>query len=271
MRLPPALGFVTPATLFAISLASNLATTSCASGSDSAPDRVVVDQPIDIKVAGSPLLTFHVQSLDTSAGQRLGVFAHNTGSRTINSATYVLRLHDHEAARGIVFEYMGMIGALATGSKSQLVKLDTGVVFSGTDSLATDQSDLLQVIRVDATSFVGSNPFAGLYHGTLTAPGAAPMSMSGTVAFDGQTYFSIDGGLNVGGGASVIRGTLESTGHFAGSAIRSDSLAVAVVANGASALPLASTADGKLAGTLNVIAAEGPPFAIVLDLDRRTQ
>jgi hypothetical protein len=267
MRLPP--------TRLVISLVALLATTaavgSCSNDSDSsAPDRVVVDQPIDIKVAGSPLLTFHVQSLDTSAGPRLGVFAHNTGSRTINSATYVLRLRDHEAGRGIVFEYMGMVGALATGAKSPLVRLDTGVVLSGKDNLAIDQSDLLQVIRVDATSFVGSNPFAGLYHGTLAA-GGTTLSTSGTVAFDGQTYLTIDGGLNVGGGANIIRGNLESTGHFAGSAIRSDSLAVAVVANAASAPPLASTSDGKLAGTLNVIAAEGPPFEIVLDLDRRTQ
>jgi hypothetical protein len=246
---------------------------ACSSdGSDSvAVDRAIIDQPIDIKVAGSPLLTFHVQSLETRDGARLGVFAHNTGSRTINSATYVLRLRDHESGRGIVFEYMGMIGALATGAKSPLVKLDTGVVLSGTDNLAIDHSDLLQVIRLDATSFVASNPFSGLYHGKVAAPGGNTMSMSGTVAFDGQTYLSIDGGLNVGGGASVIRGMLDPTGHFAGSAIRTDSLAVAVVANGAAAPPLATTADGKLAGTLNVIGADGPPFDIAIDLDRRTQ
>jgi hypothetical protein len=183
----------------------------------------------------------------------------------------VLRLRDHESGRGIVFEYMGMIGALATGAKSPLVKLDTGVVLSGTDNLAIDHSDLLQVIRLDATSFVASNPFSGLYHGTVAAPGGNPMSMSGTVAFDGQTYLSIDGGLNVGGGASVIRGMLDPTGHFAGSAIRTDSLAVAVVASGAAGPPLATTADGKLAGRLNVIGAEGAPFEIAIDLDRRTQ
>jgi hypothetical protein len=249
-----------------------VAITGCSSAPDSvAVDRAIIDQPIDIKVAGSPLLTFHVQSLETRDGARLGVFAHNTGSRTINSATYVLRLRDHESGRGIVFEYMGMIGALATGAKSPVVKLDTGVVLSGTDNLAIDHSDLLQVIRLDATSFVASNPFSGLYHGTVAAPGGNPMSMSGTVAFDGQTYLSIDGGLNVGGGASVIRGMLDPAGRFAGSAIRTDSLAVAVVANAAPIMPLATTGDGKLAGSLNVIGADGPPFEIAIDLDRRTQ
>jgi hypothetical protein len=270
MRLQPSSRLVTPAAIVAFAALAALPACSSEPSGPVALDRAVIDQPIDVKVAGSPLLTFHVQSLETRDGPRLGVFAHNTGSRTINSATYVLRLRDHETGRGIVFEYMGMIGALATGAKSPLVKLDTGVVLSSTDTLA-DHSDLLQVIRLDATSFVASNPFSGLYHGTLAAPGGSVMSMSGTVAFDGQTYLSIDGGLNVGGGASVIRGTLDPTGHFAGSAIRTDSIAVAVVANGGMIPPLATTNDGKLAGMLNVIGAEGPAFPITIDLDRRTQ
>jgi hypothetical protein len=269
MRLPSALRFVSSATA-ALATCALVACSSDPSG-PVAVDRPLIDQVIDVKVAGSPLLTFHVQSLETREGKRLGVYAHNTGSRTINSATYVLRLRDHETGRGIVFEYMGMIGALATGAKSPVIKLDTGVVLSSTDNLAVDKSDLLQVIRLDATSYVASNPFSGLYHGTVAPPGGNPMSMSGTVAFDGQTYLSIDGGLNVGGGANVIRGMLDASGHFAGSAIRSDSLAVAVVANGAAAMPLAASGDGKLAGTLNVIGAEGPPFDIAIDLDRRTQ
>ncbi len=232
----------------------------------------MVDQIIDIKVAGSPLLAFHVQSLVTAQGPRLGIYAHNTGSRTINSATYVLRLRDHETGRGIVFEYVGMIGALATGAKSPLVKLDTGIVPSGADNWAMDRSDLLQVIRLDATSFVASNPFSGLYHGTVNVPGGGALSASGTIAFDGQTYLSIEGGLPVGGGAGVIRGTIEPAGQFAGAALRnSDNLAVAVVSTAAAGPALIATPDGKLAGTLKVIAGDSPPFDITLNLVRRAQ
>jgi hypothetical protein len=257
----------------ALLLAAALGATACSSDpSDGvAAERAVIDQVIDIKVAGSPLLTFHVLSLATAQGPRLGVYAHNTGSRTINSATYVLRLRDHETGRGIIFEYLGMIGALATGAKSPVVKLDTGVVPTGADNWLMDRSDLLQVIRLDATSFVTSNPFSGLYHGNVNVPGGGSLSASGTIAFDGQTYLAIEGGLSVGGGANLIRGTLEPSGQFAGSVLRSDSLAVAVVSSGATGPFLATTGDGKLAGPLKVIAADSPPFDISLDLVRRGQ
>jgi hypothetical protein len=248
--------------------------TGCGSEPDAAgvaAERVTVDQAIDVKLGGSPLLTFHVLTLETHQGPRLGISAHNTGSRTINSATYVLRLRDNQGGRGIVFEYVGMLGALATGARSPRVLLDTGVVLTQMAPAALDQGDLVQLIRLDATGFVTSNPFSGLYHGSVASPPAAGMPMSGTVTFDGVASFAIEGGLGVGGGASLLRGTLEPTGRFAGSAIRSDGLAVAVVANPGAAAPLQASSEGKLTGVLNVTSADQAPFDITLNLDRRTQ
>jgi hypothetical protein len=254
-------------------LAAALAATACSSDPTApvAVERAVIDQVIDVKVAGSPLLAFHLLSLETNQGPRLGVYAHNTGSRTINSATYVLRLRDHETGRGIIFEYVGMIGSLATGAKSAVVKLDTGVTTAGAMNWAMDRSDLLQVIRLDATSFVASNPFSGLYHGSINVPAGGSLSASGTIAFDGQTYLSIEGGLSVGGGANVVRGTLEPTGQFAGSVLRNDNLAVAVISSNATGPFLTNTSDGKLAGPLKVTAPDSPPFDISLNLARRAQ
>ena len=235
------------------------------------PERVTVDQAIDVKLGGSPLLTFHVQTLETHEGARLGISAHNTGSRTINSATYVLRLRDSQGGRGIVFEYVGMLGALATGARSPRVVLDTGVVLTDAGSAGLDHADLVQVIRLDATGFVAGNPFSGLYHGSVTSAAGSGMPTSGTVTFDGVANFAIEGGLGVGGGAPLLRGTLDPGGRFAGSAIRSDGLAVAVVATPGAAPPLQASAEGRLTGVLNVTSADQAPFDITLSLDRRTQ